>query len=170
MSISVLSVRLSKIVMTGGLALFAFLVTWGNITDPLSNYMFVQHVLSMDTIFPESTLTWRALTSPSMHMLAFVIIILAEALTCLAFAIATWTMSRALRATNAEFKRAKSWTAIGVLIGFALWFIAFMGIGGEWFAMWQSASWNGQEAAFYFYTAVLGVGIYVFQDTDGELD
>ncbi|MEM7441796.1 MAG: DUF2165 domain-containing protein [Pseudomonadota bacterium] len=168
MTTGVLPIRLSKIVMTGGLALFTFLVVLGNVTDPMSNYQFVQHVLSMDTVFPDSTLTWRALTSPSMHMLAFVIIIFGEALTCLSFAISTWAMSRAIRASNAEFKRAKSWTAIGVLFGFVTWFVAFMGIGGEWFAMWQSATWNGQQSASYFYVAVLGVGIYVFQDTDGD--
>jgi hypothetical protein len=34
--------------------------------------------------------------------------------------------------------------------------------------MWQSATWNGQEAAFRFYGAVLGVLIFVNQP-DGEL-
>jgi hypothetical protein len=33
--------------------------------------------------------------------------------------------------------------------------------------MWQSQSWNGQEAAFRFYMAVLGVMIFVaLPDTD----
>jgi predicted small integral membrane protein len=36
-----------------------------------------------------------------------------------------------------------------------------MVVAGEWFAMWQSAAWNGQEAAFRFYVAVLGVLIFV---------
>lgn len=56
------------------------------------------------------------------------------------------------------------------MLGFALWFIGFMAIGGEWFTMWQSAIWNGQTAAFQFYVTILGVGIYVFLDTDGEPD
>ncbi len=168
MTIGIAAVRLSKIVMTGGLALFAFLVTLGNITDPASNWAFVQHVLAMDTVFPDSTLTWRAITDPTVQLAAYVAIILAEALTCLAFAAATWAMAAKFRATKAEFQRAKSLTAIGVLLGFGLWFIGFMGIGGEWFAMWQSAIWNGQTAAFQFYVTILGVGIYVFLDTDGE--
>jgi predicted small integral membrane protein len=28
-----------------------------------------------------------------------------------------------------------------------LWAGAFLTIGGEWFAMWQSTKWNGTEAA-----------------------
>ena len=40
---------------------------------------------------------------------------------------------------------------IGTTLGFLVWFTGFLVIGGEWFAMWQSATWNGQEAAFRFY-------------------
>jgi predicted small integral membrane protein len=29
-----------------------------------------------------------------------------------------------------------------------LWFTAFVTMGGEWFLMWQSKTWNGEEAAF----------------------
>ena len=43
-----------------------------------------------------------------------------------------------------------------------------MVVGGEWFAMWQSKTWNGQEAAFRFYMTLLAVLIFVNQ-TDGEL-
>jgi predicted small integral membrane protein len=35
--------------------------------------------------------------------------------------------------------------------------------GGEWFAMWQSPSWNGQQGAFRFYMTLLAVLIYVNQ-------
>ena len=30
----------------------------------------------------------------------------------------------------------------------ALWLGAFLLVGGEWFVMWQSRDWNGQNAAF----------------------
>jgi predicted small integral membrane protein len=33
------------------------------------------------------------------------------------------------------------------LFTFMLWFFMFMVIAGEWFAMWQSKTWNGQAAA-----------------------
>ena len=56
MGSGVIAIRLSKIVMTGGLGFWALLVTLGNITDYDTNWAFVQHVLAMDTIFPDSTL------------------------------------------------------------------------------------------------------------------
>ena len=45
--------RIAKIVMVASLALFAFLVTFDNLTDYDTNFEFVRHVLSMDTIFRE---------------------------------------------------------------------------------------------------------------------
>jgi predicted small integral membrane protein len=49
-----------------------------------------------------------------------------------------------------------------------LWFTGFIVVEGEWFAMWQSPTWNGQAAAFRFYMALLGVLVFVNQ-ADGDL-
>ena len=51
-----LVIRLAKLLMVAALAAFAFLVTYDNIVDYGANYQFVQHVLSMDTTFPDNTL------------------------------------------------------------------------------------------------------------------
>jgi predicted small integral membrane protein len=29
-----------------------------------------------------------------------------------------------------------------------MWLVAFQAVGGEWFLMWQSHTWNGQEESF----------------------
>jgi predicted small integral membrane protein len=163
-----IAMRLSKIVMTGGLAVWAFLVTLGNITDYDTNWAFVQHVLSMDTILPGSSLKWRAITDPTIQRVAYLAIIVTEGLICLAFLAATWLMARRWNADKKEFQRARALTVIGVLLGFGLYFIGFMAVGGEWFAMWQSQTWNGQQAAFRFCLAILAAGVYVFLDTDGD--
>ena len=170
MSAGAVAIRLSKIVMTGGIGFWAFLVVLGNVTDYDSNWAFVQHVLAMDTIFPGSQLTWRAITDPTLQTAAYWAIIATEAMTCLAFLAATWVMATKLRASKAEFQSARVPLAIGVALGFALWFIGFMAVGGEWFAMWQSKTWNGQDAAFRFYVTILAVAVYVFLDTDGDTD
>jgi predicted small integral membrane protein len=73
-----------------------------------------------------------------------------------------------LRADGARFNRAKRFTIIGAAIGFLVWFLGFMVVGGEWFSMWQSPMWNGQEAAFRFYISILAVLIFVNQP-DGDL-
>lgn len=168
MPYSTICVRLSKIVMTGGLALWIFLAALGNVIDYKSNWLFVRHVLAMDTIFPDSKLASRAITDPTIQTVAFWAIIVVEFLTSLAFVAATVLMATRLTAVKSAFQRAKSVTVVGVTLAFALWFVGFMAIGGEWFVMWQSPTWNGQDAAFQFYMTVLAVAVYVFLDNDGE--
>jgi predicted small integral membrane protein len=48
--------RYAKIVMSACLAAFCLLVVFGNITDYGTNYLFVQHVMSMDTTGRSPTL------------------------------------------------------------------------------------------------------------------
>ena len=75
-----LAVRVSKVVLVAAMALFATLVAFGNITDYGSNFAFVQHVLMMDTIFPNATIHYRAIESPFLHHAAYILIIAAESL------------------------------------------------------------------------------------------
>jgi predicted small integral membrane protein len=163
-----MALRLSKIVMCLSLAAFAFLVTFGNITDYGSNYAFVQHVLSMDTTFPGNALMYRAISSPFLWNLAYWLIILGEGITCILFLIASWRLWSVRNGSAAAFNAAKSGVAVAATMGFLVWFLGFMVIGGEWFAMWQSQTWNGQDAAFKFYVTILAVLIFVNQP-DHEL-
>ena len=55
-------IRLMKVVMVASCALFALLVTFGNLVDYGSNYTFVRHTLSMDTTFPRQCADGRAVT------------------------------------------------------------------------------------------------------------
>ena len=57
-------IRLSKIAMVLAMALFASLVSIGNITDYQTNFAFVHHVFLMDTTFPGNSITYRAIESP----------------------------------------------------------------------------------------------------------
>lgn len=155
--------RLSKIVMCLCLAAFAFLVAFGNITDYGSNFAFVQHVLSMDTTFPGNALMYRAITNPSLWTAGYWLIIFGEGLTCVLFLIAALKLWQARNGSGRQFDDAKGFVVIGATMGFLVWFLGFMVVGGEWFAMWQSSTWNGQEAAFKFYMSMLAVLIFVNQ-------
>lgn len=163
-----LIVRLSKIAMTAALAAFAFIVTYDNLIDYGSNYEFVKHVLSMDTTFPGNKLMGRAITEPNLWTLGYAGIIAAEGVTFLLLAMGAVAMFLAMRAPATGFQRTKAWMVAGVTVGFLVWFFGFMVVGGEYFAMWQSKTWNGQEAAFRFYMTMLAVLIFVLQP-DGEL-
>ena len=160
--------RIAKIVMVGSLAVFALLVTWNNLVDYDSNYQFVTHVLAMDTTFPGNGLLHRQVTSPALWQAAYALIILGEGLCGLCFAVATASLLRHLRSDAARFHRANRFVHVGAALGFLVWFFGFMVVGGEWFQMWQSQAWNGQQAAFRIYVTILAVLILVNQ-ADAEL-
>lgn len=160
--------RIAKTVMVGALALFALLVTFDNLTDYRTNFVFVRHVLSMDTTLPENALLYRRVTAPALWHAGYALIILGEGLTGLGLSVATFAMLRHLRAAAPRFNRGKRFVFVGATLGFVVWFFGFMVVGGEWFQMWQSADWNGQEPAFRFYMTLLAVLIFVGQP-DSEL-
>lgn len=148
-------------------ASLAFMITLNNILDYGSNYAFVQHVLSMDSTFPHNALEYRAINHAMVWNVSYWLIIAGEGLTCLFFLMGTLALWRARNNSGTAFNKAKQWIYVGVTIAMLIWFFGFMVVGGEYFLMWQSGKWNGQEAAFRFYMSMLGVLIYINQtDTD----
>lgn len=156
-----ITIRAAKVAMVAAIALFTTLVAFGNLTDYWTNFAFVQHVLSMDTIFLNSEIGYRAITSPGLHHLAYALIIAAETLTAALCWIGAVALLRALRADAATFHRAKTFAVLGLTLGFLLWQLGFMAIGGEWFGMWQSKDWNGVPSAFRFVMVIMAVLIFV---------
>jgi predicted small integral membrane protein len=152
-----------KIFMIGGLAVLCAFITAGNIHDPGSNLLFVQHVFSMDTIIPVSTMTDHAMPIPRLWRIAFWLIVAGEGLTAALFMLGTWELLRARNLKAWDFHRAKRFVFAGAACGFLVWFIAFLAVGGEWFAMWQSQLWNGQQPAFRIFASILLVLIFVNQ-------
>jgi predicted small integral membrane protein len=155
--------RIAKVVMVACLAVFCLLVAFGNVTDYQANFLFVKHVMSMDTTYPGNTLMYRAITSPELWHAAFVLIIIGEALAGVLFLAGAIRLFQARRDPGAVFDSAKGWTVAGALVAFLVWFFGFMVVAGEWFLMWQSETWNGQPAAFRFYLTALAVLIFVIQ-------
>lgn len=151
-----MSTRVSKSVLTLALGIFALLVGVDNIIDYETNFAFVQHVLSMDTTFPGNKLMWRAITLGWAHHAAYAGIIAAELAVGILCVAGAWRLFAARARPAAYFNEAKALAVVGMAAGFGLYFFGFLVIGGEWFQMWQSATWNGQEAAFRF-AALFGV-------------
>jgi len=140
-----------KIILVASVALFASLVAINNVIDYNSNYQFVKHVLAMDTTFEGNQLMWRAISSPIMYHLFYFVIIAAE----FAVAILCWLGCFYMLKANKHLSDNNKGIAIaswGLTVGIVLWFTGFMTIGGEWFLMWQSDIWNGQQAAFRIVT------------------
>ena len=57
-------IRAIQLLGVAAIGVLAGLACLNNLTDYNSNFALVQHVLSMDTTFPDSTLRWRAVTNP----------------------------------------------------------------------------------------------------------
>lgn len=148
------ALRLCQILYVFLIGGFAASVTLNNLVDPRSNLRFVVHLLSMDTVFPDSSLKRRAILSSTTHRLAFGCIVAIEGITALlCLAGAAW-LAWHVGATPEDYEAAKAPAFAGLALGFALWFGGFMIVGGQWFASWQSAQWNGRESAFMFYAAI----------------
>ncbi|MFZ2079936.1 MAG: DUF2165 domain-containing protein [Xanthobacteraceae bacterium] len=161
-------IRLAKVVVIAAIAAFALIVAYDNVFDYNSNYQFVRHVLSMDTIFPDSALRSRAIDSETMWRAAYALIIATEASAGLLLALGAAVLLGRLQASAKIFNHAKPWAVAGLTLGFCLWFFGFIVIGGEYFAMWQSKTWNGQEGAFRIATTMLAALVFVSLP-DGEL-
>ena len=139
--------RVAKTSLVFAIALFYTLVVFNNITDYNSNFQFVRHVLMMDSTFPNNAGMWRAIDSPAIHTLFYVSVIAWESVTMILCWWGGIRLARSLQVAAGEFQRAKNVAIAGLTVGMLLWLVAFLTVGAEWFLMWQSATWNGQEAA-----------------------
>jgi predicted small integral membrane protein len=144
-------------------ALFYAFVVFNNTTDYDSNYQFVRHVMMMDSTFPGNHGMWRAINTPALHTTFYVVIIAWEALAMLLCFGGGVKLAGALRGTAAAFHSAKGVAIIGLTVGLLQWLVAFLSVGGEWFLMWQSRNWNGQDAAFRMFTVVGIVLLFLAQ-------
>jgi predicted small integral membrane protein len=161
-----MQLRLCKIIVTALSSLFLLVVVFNNLSDPNSNYQFVRHVLSMDTTFPGNAGMYRAIRTPIIHKVFYASIIGWEALSCVLIGAGSVRLWRARDAPTADWRRAKGLASLGLTAGLVQWYLAFMTVGGEWFLMWQSRVWNGQEAAFRLFTFMALTLLFLNQADD----
>ena len=150
----VMALRVCKAVLVLAIALFYTILVLNNITDYGSNYEFVRHVLMMDSTFSGNHGMWRAVNSPLVHTVFYLGIIGWE---CATMLLCWWGGVRLLksyRADGAQFAAALNVAVIALTTSLLMWLVAFLDVGGEWFLMWQSQRWNGQEEAFRMFTVV----------------
>lgn len=161
--------RAAKLLLVAGVAVFYTLVVFNNLTDFDSNWQFVHHVLAMDSTFPGNHGMWRALPGTRVEMAFYLGIIAWEILTTVLLWCGVFHLGRAIRGPASSFNRAKGMPVVALTLSMLMWLVAFLSIGAEWFLMWQSQTWNGQEAAFRMFT-VVGVVLLVVlsSDTDGQ--
>ena len=158
-----MTLRIAKLALVFAVAIFYSLVVLNNTTDYDSNYQFVRHVLMMDSTFPGNRGMWRAVNSPVWHTVFYLSIITWETATMILCWLGGFMMARTLRKTPAAFHQAKRIAIAGLTFSLLMWFVVFLSVGGEWFLMWQSKMWNGQDAAFRMFTVIGIILLFVAQ-------
>jgi predicted small integral membrane protein len=139
--------RLAKAVLVAATGLMAALIVIGNTTDYYTNYFFLEHVMKMDTIFPNSHLQYRSIHNSIFFHAGYIFIIILEMLMTFCCLKGSWLLFKNIRKDAVIFNASKNWAVAGIVIGIIVWFFGFEVVGGEWFAMWQSHVWNGLGAA-----------------------
>lgn len=163
-------IPLCKASLVAMIGVFFAAVAFGNVTDYDTNWAFVQHVLAMDTIFPGSTLKWRAITDQRIAAAVYWLIIAWETLTAAILLYAAARMGATAR-DAARFAATKPIAVLGLTFGLLLYGLGFMVVGGEWFAMWQSQTWNGVPSAARFIMMIgLTLLIVLVPDRFGAAD
>jgi predicted small integral membrane protein len=161
--------RAAKMLLLAAVALFYTLVVFNNTTDFDSNYQFVRHVFMMDTTFPGNHGMWRALPEPWIQLAFYLSIIGWEFATCILLWWGVVKLGQAARRPAADFNTAKRIPIVALTLSMLMWLVALLDVGGEWFLMWQSHVWNGQEAAFRMF-AVVGIVLLILlqPETEGQ--
>jgi predicted small integral membrane protein len=159
-------VRACKAMLVAIIAVLITLVALGNLMNYDANWQFVQHVLAMDTIFPGSHLLWRAITNRGLQTAAYLSIIAWEVLSAIVLIIASVGLAANVGDGDA-FTGAAPLAVLGLTMVIILFGFGFIAIGGEWFLMWQSATWNGIESAFRYVT-VAGLTLLVLLARNGD--
>jgi predicted small integral membrane protein len=149
-----MTTKASKLLLLTGIAALYTIVVFNNLTDFSSNYQIVRHVLMMDTTFPNNHGMWRAFNAPVIQLTFYLCIIAWEIVTMTLLWWGVIGLVHTLRLPIAAFENAKRVPLIALTLSLLMWLVAFLAVGGEWFLMWQSHTWNAQDAAFRNFTVV----------------
>ena len=155
------STRLSKSLLAFCVGIFCFIVGLNNIVDFDTNFQFVQHVLSMDTMhdwFKGDALRGRAIVDQTFHLFGYCLIILCQILSGLICLFGAIKMITNLH--SEDFNSGRSLYITGATIAILVWYLGFGIIGAEWFVMWANV-WNGQQSAYNFSIFILISMCYV---------
>lgn len=153
-------IKYCKIFLVGIIAIIFCFASVTNLTDPQPNLIFLQHILSMDTTGATASTSWRAITSPTLQVIAYGIVVCWEGIAGIICLIASTSLFLN-RKDPVRFKNSKAIAVLGLTLGFAVYTLIFIGIGSEWFQMWKSKIYNAKASAGIYSTLVALVMLIV---------
>ena len=152
--------RIIKVIMVVGMALFLTFAVLGNVTMSDIGFGAMKTAVGMETTFKHPGAMWRAITTPALLWTIFAGIVLFEALGAVLCWIGAARMWTARRDANG-FEGAKSLAIMGLGITAAFYFVGWLVFAGEWFCMWQSQQLNVLPDAFRTFAAAMLIMIWV---------
>lgn len=158
-------IRYCKIFLVAIIAIIFCIAAFTNLTDPQPNFIFLKHILSMDTTSATATTSWRAINSPTIQAIFYGIIVSWEALSGIICLIGSGALFLN-RKDSIRFKKSKAIAVLGLTLGFAVYAFAFVGIGSEWFQMWKSKEWNSKASGGLYATLVALVLLVVLSSEE----
>lgn len=155
------TIRISKVLLMLYISIFGLLVMYSNFTDYPTNYEYLGHILSMDTVRADALYKYRAITSPMAHHRIYWLIITLEVLSTCFCVIGTYHLYKHIHSSAKKFHEAKKFALIGLLIALAIYYVGFQVIGNEWFNMDESDSWNYKDWARHIVDFIMPLMIYL---------
>lgn len=166
---STMILRIIKIVLLLSYGVVIGLDGFNNLVQPGSGFLEVQHVMSMDTTGDDPAYMWRSVDNETLQAIGYGGMIALQLLCGLLIFWAAWRMARTIRCTAASFERAKSMGYLGLGLSVALWLGGFLGLGGYWFMMWLSSSFNATDGSFQqAVSALLVLLVLMHRENDPE--
>lgn len=153
--------KVLKIGLVAGMALVLSITTFNNIMMPGATYGAIALALGMSTTFKNPVEFGRAITDPGALWAIAVIIIVCEALAAVLCWIGTVKLLTGLRGGSARFNQSKSMALIGLTFTAGFYFIGWLVIANEWFAMWQSTKINTLPDAFRIFGEAMLIAIWL---------
>jgi predicted small integral membrane protein len=89
--------RFAKAILVADIGLMAALIVIGNTTDYYTNYLFVEHVMKMDTTFSVSHVHYRSINNPLFFHTGYIIIIVMEMLMADCSLKGSWLLFKSIR-------------------------------------------------------------------------
>ena len=130
-------------------AAYYYLVAFDNITNPQSNWAFIQGVLSGDGVNEAAGagFEWHYIDNETFQLVGYITVIACETLTGILLLIGGFTGLFRTR-DDVAWAAAQKWTYFGGFLGLGVFFFGFLTVGGNWFIMYLNEKWNGMEPAF----------------------
>lgn len=155
------TIRISKATLMLFISIFGLLINYNNFADYSTNYEFLAHILSMDTLSGDPKYGFRAIASPMAHHRIYWLLITLEVLFTAFCMIGTYHLFKNIRTSAKQFHEAKKFAIVGLTIAIFVFYICYQVIGVEWFNMDKSQHWNYIDWAQYVIDFILPILIYV---------